>query len=318
MKPWYRELSLRNRLLMVAACAPLQRRMSVTEMAVLTVLVNQSDRMGVRHRSDLWQDGKRACLLDREDRDFASQIFPYTRQGIEKALDGLHERGWIEYDQTTADRWGKDPGVRVLTVAIMADAPKWLRFDTSSEPTAVPLEVMASSDSLEQTPTSVAANRIPKNKPTSVPTGSTRNGRSKRPKTAAARKVPPGAKGDRSKPALSTPESAADHAEAAKGKVESWLAKAARSWLEPDVGHFECSERGSGTGRYEVSFCDTTNGKSGKWVCIGGVMRIGKKHPIWRGVYLGESLDGAKTLKAAALAVWRRWSGTPAKGGKRA
>lgn len=179
MTPWYRELNQRNRLLMVAAAATLEPRLTVTEFAVLTVLVNQGERMGVNRRSMLWQRGRDCSLLDREDRTAGEGVLPYTRQGIEKACKALIARGWIREDwSSTYER--RDPGLTVLQLNILSVAPSWLK------------------------PNSLGSS--PKDpKATPVASRSLRNKRSKRPV---------GSDGDRSKPATGTPESAADHAEA--------------------------------------------------------------------------------------------------------
>ena len=212
MQPWYRELNQRNRLLMVAASATLDPRLTVTEFAVLTVLVNQGDRMGVSRRSLLWQRGRGCSMLERADRDGAA-ILPYTRQGIEKACKGLIARGWIREDwSTTYER--RDPGLTVLSLNILSVAPSWLQPNSvgssPKDPKATPVGRKSAAE--KSKPTTVASRKIPK-AATGVAQRSLRNKRSK---------SPVGSKGDRSKPALATPESAADHDEA--GPADYWQA----------------------------------------------------------------------------------------------
>lgn len=115
---WYRELPHSQRLLMVA----IHKRVTVTELAVLTILVNQADRMGVKSMSSLWN----GCLLEYRDRPASSDYpLPYTKQGIWKAVNALVDRGWLE----KVGHYGslQDPELRVLPNNILSEAPAWLR-----------------------------------------------------------------------------------------------------------------------------------------------------------------------------------------------
>lgn len=115
---WYRELPHSQRLLMVA----IHKRVTVTELAVLTILVNQSDRMGVKSMSSLWN----GCLLEYRDRRASSDYpLPYTKQGIWKAVNALVDRGWVEKVHGLYGR--NDPELRVLPLNILSEAPAWLR-----------------------------------------------------------------------------------------------------------------------------------------------------------------------------------------------
>lgn len=137
---WYRELPHSQRLLMVA----IHKRVTVTELAVLTILVNQADRMGVRSMSSLWN----GCLLEYRDR-LASSDYPlhYTKQGIWKAVNALVDRGWVEKVHGLYGR--NDPELRVLPLNILSEAPAWLRpgeaADGRREAAATPVDPTAGS-----------------------------------------------------------------------------------------------------------------------------------------------------------------------------
>lgn len=132
---WYRELPHSQRLLMVA----IHKRVTVTELAVLTILVNQADRMGVRSMSSLWN----GCLLEYRDRLASSDYpLPYTKQGIWKAVNALVDRGWVEKVHGLYGR--NDPELRVLPLNILSEAPAWLRpgeaADGRREAAATPVD----------------------------------------------------------------------------------------------------------------------------------------------------------------------------------
>lgn len=141
---WYRELPQSQRLLMVA----IHKRVTVTELAVLTILVNQSGRMGVRVMSDLWNGG----LLDYRDRHGADYPLPYTRAGIWKAVNALEARGWLQKVFQAKAPWlsdDREPELRVLPINILAEAPPWLRpgeaADGRREAAATPVDPTAGS-----------------------------------------------------------------------------------------------------------------------------------------------------------------------------
>lgn len=121
---WYRELPHSQRLLMVA----IHKRVTVTELAVLTILVNQADRMGVKFMSSLWN----GYLLDYKDRCSSIDYpLPYTKQGIWKAVNALVDRGWLEKVHGPCER--PDPELRVLPINILSEAPAWLRPGEAAE-----------------------------------------------------------------------------------------------------------------------------------------------------------------------------------------
>lgn len=143
---WYRELPHSQRLLMVA----IHKRVTVTELAVLTILVNQADRMGVKSMSSLWN----GCLLEYRDRPASSDYpLPYTKQGIWKAVNALVDRGWVEKDRGLYGR--NDPELRVLPPNILSEAPAWLRpgeaADGRREAAATPVDP-APASSPQKTP----------------------------------------------------------------------------------------------------------------------------------------------------------------------
>lgn len=178
MTPWYRELNQRNRLLMVAASATLEPRLTVTEFAVLTVLVNQGDRMGVTHRSWLWNRGRDCLLLDKPDRASGVGVLPYTRQGIEKACKGLVAKGWVREDYSTCYDRNRDPGLIVLPLNILSVAPSWLKPNSLG---SSPGEKAAGRRPQAAGKTTALVDGAVTSRPTAVASRSLRNKRSKRP-----------------------------------------------------------------------------------------------------------------------------------------
>lgn len=172
--PWYRSLSQVSKILLTAVHA----KLTPCELAIVAVLLHRPDyRVGCV--SDLWNWGG---LFDWPDHQ-AVKVLPFTRQGIEKGLAKLVERGWAErvpYSGRTYTR-DRDPAFQLLTLAILVDAPNWIR---SQPELSKPTSAKATKVGRRST-----ANKSSK-RPSSRGSKKKANASSKRPRAAKSVKVP--------------------------------------------------------------------------------------------------------------------------------